>query len=83
VVVGDHDAGRVDDETGAERARAPLARSLALTARAARAAASALAAPVEEVLEQILGVPGGSCGMVRERVSTVVEAEMLTTASVT
>src|SRR5829696_668153 len=29
------------------------------------------------------GVPGGSCGMVRPRVSTVVEAEMLTTAPTT
>jgi hypothetical protein len=50
VVVGDDDSGGVDDEAGAGGVRA----ALLLTGRVVALAAFALAAPVEELLEQIL-----------------------------
>ena len=78
VIVGDDDAGRIDDEAGAERidaARARVRRVLSL----------ALAAAVEEVPEQLveLRIVAAAAASAVLRDSTFCEVEILTTASIT
>ena len=80
VVVGDDDAGRIDDEAGAERVDA-----------ARRAIGVALSPPwprrflKNSSKNSSNGEPGGSCGIgaALPRASTFCEVEILTTASIT
>ena len=78
VIVGDDEAGRVDDEAGAERVDAAR--------RALGAVAAAL--PPRRFLKNSsknssIGEPGGRSGMPLTRASTFCDVEMLTTASIT
>ena len=83
VVVGDDDAGRVDDEAGAERADA--ARRAVRRLIAAALTAAVLEELLEELLERRAGRQVAAPAAPRRRCapSTFCEVEMLTTASIT
>ena len=80
VIVGDDDAGGVDDEAGAERVDPP--RRVAVLARALSPCWPRRFLK-NSSKNSSNGEPGGSCGIALPRPSTVCDVEMLTTASIT